>query len=729
MTVADLSGAAGRANGDSLAAPAAAQAPQVAKAHLNGLDGIRALAVIGVLAFHAGVSWFGGGLLGVDVFFVLSGYLITSLLIAEWRRAGRIAFTRFYERRARRLLPGLVLMLLLVALYAWRFAGAPDLGSIRADGLSTLAYVANWRFIFSGQNYFVHFGPPSPVLHTWSLAVEEQFYLFWPAVALLALRRGGVRALAWVAAAGVVLSAIATAVLFHVGASSSSLYYGTETRVQEVMAGALLAAALPWVRRRLPALRWMIVPLGLAGGAFLVWAFHAVSGEGPFLYQGGFLVVAGATVAVVALVVAWPAGPANRVLGVGPLAYVGWISYGLYLYHYPLFLMLDNARTGLSGPALLGLRLGVTLAVAVVSYHGVEMPIRDRRVLRGWHLPTAVSVGAAVAVTTLVAVTTVPATPALALSRPRPIHRTSTGHGSAFTRNTPVSKIAMPESSWAFLSTQPALTVAEQSRVERLPVPGPEAAPAGVAAHPRVKVVLLGDSLALTLGMGLSVDAQAWGADFDGQGKLGCDLDPNSTVSLEGVVRPAEPGCSNWPAAWQRYVDQHDPDVVAIELGRWEVLDRLVNGHWTTIGQPAWDHVYTAELSRAIRILSSRGAKVVVFTYPYVQDDTEAPNGQPWPMDLSRRTNAYNRLVRAVVARFPDTASVLDLNHVLDPAGHFASTIDGIPVRTIDDVHISIVGGLVLRPRLLPVLVHDGLEHATVRLVGRLANAAGAQTR
>ena len=225
------------------APPRVASASTPPRDHIAGLDGIRAIAVIGVLGFHAGVAGFGGGLLGVDIFFVLSGYLITSLLVAEWTRTGHLSFLRFYERRARRLLPGLFLLLLLVAVYAHWFAETDTLSQLRGDAFSTLAYVANWRFIFSGQSYFVHFGPPSPLLHTWSLAVEEQFYLIWPGVALLVMRWRGRRGLAVVAAAGIVVSAALTLVLFHHGVSVSRLYYGTDVRTQEVMVGALLALA------------------------------------------------------------------------------------------------------------------------------------------------------------------------------------------------------------------------------------------------------------------------------------------------------------------------------------------------------------------------------------------------------------------------------------------------------------------------------------------------------
>jgi peptidoglycan/LPS O-acetylase OafA/YrhL len=202
--------------------------------HIPGLDGIRALAVLAVLGFHGGVPGMAGGNIGVDVFFVLSGFLITSLLLEEWERAHTVSLRAFYERRARRLLPALFVFMGLIAVYAAYFAEPDTLSSLRGDALSTLGYVANWRFILSDQGYFVHFGPPSPLLHTWSLAVEEQFYLVWPAVALLTLRRWGRRGVGVAAAAGAAASAIVTVAMADAGAGTNRLYYGTDTRAQEI---------------------------------------------------------------------------------------------------------------------------------------------------------------------------------------------------------------------------------------------------------------------------------------------------------------------------------------------------------------------------------------------------------------------------------------------------------------------------------------------------------------
>jgi len=675
--------------GDTAVGPTGGATARGHRPQVAGLDGIRAVAVLGVLAFHGGVSRVAGGLLGVDIFFVLSGFLITSLLIGEWSSSGSIGFRRFYERRARRLLPALFWTMLLVAAYAHWFALPSTLEGLRGDALATLAYVANWHFIVTGQNYFVRYGPPSPLLHTWSLAVEEQFYVVWPALALLVLRRKGRRGLAAVAALGIVLSATATAVLYHHGAGVTRLYYGTDTRVQEVMAGALLAVALPrlsrWVRANEVAGAAghaspgrVVSVVGSLGGLYLLWALSEVSGTDGFLYSGGFVLVAAATAAVILLVMVRPHAVATRALSLSALGYVGRISYGLYLYHFPLFQMIDGPHTGLSGAALLAARLGATFAVAVLSFHLVEMPVRNRRALPGWHLAVAVPVGLAVVVTALL-LATVPPPPQVVPKAPA---RTGV--------------FAVPSSP-----------------------------PPGLPPGHHVRILLLGDSLALTLGTGLAVQAGAWGASVINQGIVGCDLDPGSVVDIEGSVTAAAQGCAHWPQTWKEQVDRLNPDVVALELGRWEVSDRFIDGTWTRIGEPAWDHLFATELSSAIRILSSRGAHVVVFTLPYVLQTTDAPNGTPWDINQPVRTDRYNALVRRTVGLFPRVASVIDLNRLLDPNGVYTGYVDGVPVRDDDQEHISLYGGMLLRPDVLPTMVQLGLPHERVRTAPGTTSTTG----
>ena len=209
-----------------------------------GLDGLRALAVAAVILYHGQVSWAKGGFLGVDVFFVLSGFLITSLLLTEHEKTGRIGLTAFWSRRARRLLPALFLVLAAVALYAVVWAQPSELGTIRGDGLASLLYVSNWKFIYTGASYFQAFQSPSPLTHTWSLAIEEQWYLLWPLAVILMMRvfRGNRKTMTAAIVGLALASATLMAVLFHPGSDPSRVYYGTDTRSQALLVGAALAA-------------------------------------------------------------------------------------------------------------------------------------------------------------------------------------------------------------------------------------------------------------------------------------------------------------------------------------------------------------------------------------------------------------------------------------------------------------------------------------------------------
>jgi hypothetical protein len=233
--------------------------------------------------------------------------------------------------------------------------------------------------------------------------------------------------------------------------------------------------------------------------------------------------------------------------------------------------------------------------------------------------------------------------------------------------------------------------------------------PAGVgAAHPE-HALLLGDSLALTLGIGLSNHSRDWGITLDNQSAIGCDLDPDTTVNVMGTVSPAARGCPDWRTSWTRLVNQDRPDVVVVLLGRWECLDRLFAGSWTHVGEPVFDRHLVAELGQVIDIGSSHGAKVAMLTLPYIVQTTEQPDGSPWDMNLPARTNAYNADVRRAVAEHAHQAAVIGLNKLLDPQGHYTSYIHGVRVRSSDDEHISTAGGELLRGALLPRLVDLGL--------------------
>ncbi len=415
------------------AAPAAASAKPAstpAAARLAGLDGLRAIAVLAVVLYHADLGILPGGFLGVDVFFVISGFLITTLLLAEHGRLGRIRLRAFWARRARRLLPALFLVLASTLTLAVVFA--PDeVARLRGDTLAALAYVTNWYLILRQQSYFEAMGRPSPLLHLWSLAVEEQFYVLWPialAGGLVLLRRRGMLALSLAGAAG---SALLMAWLYRPDVDPSRIYYGTDTHATGLLLGAALALAWtpaaaaahdrggstpaaaherdgstpaaatgeqrplpPWpeeppeqrparppIDRRAPVLGLLGVAGLLAIGAAFAWLDEFE----PLLYRGGFVAV-DLAVALVIVAAVHPLGwIGRRVLDRQPLRWIGERSYGIYLWHWPIFtLTRPQLDVPLDPVPDLVLRLALTLVAAEASYRFLETPIRQGALGRAW---------------------------------------------------------------------------------------------------------------------------------------------------------------------------------------------------------------------------------------------------------------------------------------------------------------------------------------------------------
>jgi peptidoglycan/LPS O-acetylase OafA/YrhL len=362
--------------------------------YMPGLDGLRAIAVLAVIAFHLGFGWAPGGLLGVGIFFTLSGYLITDILLSQLSRLGHIRLGRFWLARARRLLPALFLMLTLVV--AWVTIFGPAQPQQFRDGVVASAlYVSNWQLIFGDVSYFARFASPGPLNHLWSLAIEEQFYIVWPFLLLLGVKvvrevpgASGLRPRLAIATLALgIVSAILMAALYHPSLDPSRVYYGTDTRASELLFGAALAMVWPSrkLNRRIGAgARTTIDALGVAGLlaiALMIWQTDQYS---SFLYRGGFLLLSIATVLVVAAL-AHPASRLGPIVGWKPLRWIGVRSYGIYLWHFPVIVLTTPGGIANGAEPLRELLQAVAIfAIAALSWRYVEEPIRQGALGRFW---------------------------------------------------------------------------------------------------------------------------------------------------------------------------------------------------------------------------------------------------------------------------------------------------------------------------------------------------------
>ncbi|MDM5427252.1 acyltransferase family protein [Bacillus mycoides] len=348
--------------------------------YMVGLDSLRGLAILGVILYHINFNWMPGGFLGVTVFFVLSGYLITDILAMEWKRNKRIDLKKFWLSRARRLLPAMFVMLVITLAWITIFHSSL-LEKMRGDSLAALFYVSNWWYIYHKLSYFDNFNQLSPLNHFWSLAVEEQFYVVWPFIISLGLYHIKKQSrMILLICLGAVASALAMAILYEPGADPSRIYYGTDTRAFSLLIGAALA--LIWPSNRLankiiPKARLILDVVGGTALIIILLMFWKTNQYDPFLYNGGMVLLSIAT----ALLVANLAHPASRIaqfLRFRPLRWIGIRSYGIYLWHYPI-LTLTTPKVNAGDFSLIRaiLQFILIIMIAQISWKYIEKPIRQ----------------------------------------------------------------------------------------------------------------------------------------------------------------------------------------------------------------------------------------------------------------------------------------------------------------------------------------------------------------
>ena len=630
---------------------------------IPALDGVRALAVGLVLLAHGGVPGFVGGFIGVDVFFVLSGFLITSLLFDELGRTGRIDLAGFWIRRARRLLPALLLMVLAVTA-ARELLPAKSLAGLRGDAIAAFLWMANWRFVAMKTDYFTQGAPASPLQHTWSLGVEEQYYLVWPlliiaeALLLSAWAKryfqratlGGVRFTVFLLATVGASASAAAAILLTATATRDRIYFGTDTRVQALLIGSAAAALLvhdwPSLNRGwcLIRSRWgrrtaRILPV--AGLAVLALAVHYATGSMAEFRHGLFTVVAFGTLMVVVPVAMEQRGLVARALAWRPLVWLGTVSYGVYLWHWPIFLVLNGERTGWSGLRLFAARCGVTLIVSVVSWWAIEDPIRRWRPVRVPMLPLA---GATMATAVAATMAVIPG---------------GTGTG--------LREVGLPPGVSAVAAVSPSPPLIKRQHDPNRPF----------------TVSVFGDSIGWTM---MHFLPPTPGFAFVDHTVIGCSLVRGTPYRYIGETLEQRPACDGWPLRWSAQVSQDQPDVTLLVIGRWETVDRVNEGQWTHIGDPTFDSYLNAELQRALDIAGETGARVVVATVPYSRGG-ERPDGRLYPEDQPERVNQWNTMLRNTISQRPGIG-ILDLNKKLCPDGVYTAKVDGLKVRS-DGVHLT----------------------------------------
>jgi peptidoglycan/LPS O-acetylase OafA/YrhL len=578
--------------------------------YVGAFDGMRGIGLAAVLIYHAGYTFLPGAYFSISMFFTLSGFLITMLMIKEVTRNGRVALGAFWLRRARRLLPAALATLIGILLLR-RYYTAISPSRLRGDVLAGLGYVENWWLIHTNQAYGAIFSEGSPVQHFWSLAIEEQYYLFFPLL-MVVLFRVFVRNLRITVAL-----AVLTAASFLYAASLSSnldhAYYNTFSRASEILTGIVAAFLVAHLDRdRSEGARRTIDTIAIAAIVGMAWLWSSIDLHDPFVFRGGTLL--NSVFTCVVIVACLQPGIVARVLNVAPWRRFGSISYGVYLVHWPLFLILTQTRLGLGHNATFAVRVAVTLVVAIGMYHLFENPIRRGKLLPGRAFFVAVAVGTALVI------------------------------GLA---------INLPDDDPNVLDLSTASPVSGQlATLKDTPT---------VAGDERVMVV--GDSMSWSVWVGLDEWGKSHHVQFGRYSALGCGVGGPGTIDYLGLVRQSFPDCGQWHRELGTAVRSFRPGTVLVVMGLADVSPRkLADGRFHSIGDPAYDARLTRRVQRVARTLTSTGATLRWATFPHVDIpfSSGGTGDPPFVENDPKRVDELNALVARALADVPG-ASMVDL--------------------------------------------------------------------
>lgn len=632
------------------------------------LDGIRAMSVIGVMLYHAGFSWMHGGFFGVEVFFVVSGFLITSLLIEERDSAGRVNLRLFWLRRFRRLLPALVAVLVVVGVWAVFWGTAEQHTQVRRDYPWALGYLANWSQIFSEETYFS--GTPSLFRHLWSLAVEEQWYLLWPLTFLLIARsKSSDRRRGWTLASVAVFVMAATAVarLFDWPTqwfnplrmsmqpvdTTNFLYLSTFTRCSGLLLGAAMAFLWrPWQvagHPRAKATRVLdVAAVAAVGVLLLTFATGNLERDATYLWMLPLVTLSSA---VLVAVVVHPWATASRlVFGSRPMAEIGKRSYGLYLWSWPISRVTGAWQGSLSKFVL---AMAITVPVSEACYRFIETPIRrgalgtwwKARQRRNWNL-----VAVCGAVTSVVLVASLFA---FYSSADKVFDAAKdTSNEVVFDPN---AATGSSSSTAPAVVTQPAESVDAVTTVAPTTLPVP---PVTQAVLPR-RLVIVGDSTAHSLAINLPAGIESTFTIGDGSVE-GCSVyDSGSAVSARDGFTRGFGGCSGWEQKWVAAAQQSGAQVAAVVIGAWDVFDVSLDGQVLPFGSAANDQRFVAGVQKGIDALSAAGVRVALVEVPCMRPQDVQGAGVPALPERGddARVAHLNELLRDIAAANPTTTT------------------------------------------------------------------------